>query len=128
MMIGDKPYFPAGDCAKRLGYARPNDAIHQHCRSTVKHRIPHPQSPEKQIEVNFIPEGDLYRLIIRSKLPAAERFEKWVFDEVLPSIRKHGVYVTEELLCRIKEDSTYISDLIDRLIAEKAKTGALLGY
>lgn len=44
----------------------------------------------------FIPEGDLYRLIIRSKLPSAEQFERWVFDEVLPSIRKHGGYLTPE--------------------------------
>jgi prophage antirepressor-like protein len=43
-------------------------------------------------ELNFIPEGDLYRLIIRSKLPAAERFERWVFDEVLPQIRQTGGY------------------------------------
>lgn len=42
--------------------------------------------------INIIPEGDLYRLIIRSKLPAAEQFEEWVFDEVLPSIRKTGKY------------------------------------
>ena len=44
-------------------------------------------------EMTFIPEGDVYRLITHSKLPEAERFEKWVFDEVLPSIRKTGGYI-----------------------------------
>ena len=46
----------------------------------------------------FIPEGDVYRLITHSKLPDAERFERWIFDEVLPTIRKHGAYMTPETL------------------------------
>jgi prophage antirepressor-like protein len=91
--IDGKPYFPATDVAKALGYEKPHDAISQHCRYSVKYGVPHPQSSDKQIEKNFIPEGDLYRLIIRSKLPSAERFEKWVFDDVLPSIRTQGGYV-----------------------------------
>lgn len=88
--IEDKPYFMASDVAKALGYSRPNDAISIHCRATVKHRIP---ISGKEQDVNFIPEGDLYRLIVKSKLPSAERFEAWVFDEVLPSIRKNGGYI-----------------------------------
>lgn len=84
-------WFIASDVARALGYSRPADAVSQHCRYTVKHSIPHPQG-KGTLEVNIIPEGDLYRLIIRSKLPAAEQFERWVFDEVLPSIRKTGKY------------------------------------
>lgn len=76
--------FCASDVAKALGYARPNDAVNQHCRATVKRRTP---ISGKIQDINFIPEGDVYRLIIRSKLPAAEKFERWVFDEVLPTIR-----------------------------------------
>lgn len=87
--IEGKPYFMASDIAKALGYARPNDAISAHCKATVKHSIP---ISGKMQEVNFIPEGDIYRLIIKSQLPAAERFESWVFDEVIPSIRKTGSY------------------------------------
>lgn len=90
--IDGKPYFVANDIAKSLGYVRPADAISQHCRYTVKHRIPHPQSKTKTLEVNVIPEGDMYRLITHSELPSAERFESWVFDEVLPSLRKTGSY------------------------------------
>ena len=59
-------------------------------------------SPAVQmVEMLFIPEGDLYRLIAHSKLPSAERFEQWVFDEVLPAIRKHGAYLTKEKLWEI---------------------------
>ncbi len=79
-----KVLYCASDVAKALGYARPNDAISAHCRYTAKRRIPHPQSPNKQIEMSFIPEGDVYRLITHSKLPSAMEFEKWVFDEVVP--------------------------------------------
>lgn len=88
-----KVLFCASDVAKALGYSRPNDAIASHCRSTVKRRIPHPQSPEKTIEMSFILEGDIYRLAARSKLPGAEEFERWVFDEVIPSIRRTGAYM-----------------------------------
>lgn len=94
VIIEDKPYFVASDVAKALGYARPNDAINQHCRWAVKHRIPHPQSNTKTLEVNIIPEGDIYRLVSHSELPSAEKFESWVFDEVLPQIRQTGGYIS----------------------------------
>ena len=48
--------------------------------------------------MNFIPEGDIYRLAARSELPGADAFERWIFDEVLPSIRKHGTYAIDTLL------------------------------
>lgn len=87
--IDGKPYFMATDIAKALGYSKPNNAISAHCRAALKYSTP---ISGKMQEVNFIPEGDVYRLIIRSQLPTAEKFEKWVFDEVLPSIRKTGGY------------------------------------
>lgn len=96
--ISGKPYFVAGDIAKALGYRDSTNAIKQHCRWVVKHHIPHPQSKNKELEVNVIPEGDIYRLVTNSELPSAEYFESWVFDDVLPSIRKHGVYAVDELL------------------------------
>lgn len=89
-----KPYFPATACARILGYKDATNAIKQHCRWVVKHHLPHPQSLGKTITMNFIPEGDLYRLITHSKRPSAERFEAWVFDEVLPTIRRTGGYGT----------------------------------
>ena len=83
-----KYLFCAKDIANALGYKDTTNAIKQHCRWVVKRHLPHPQSPGKTIEMVFIPEGDVYRLITHSALPSAGRFEKWLFDEVLPSLRK----------------------------------------
>ena len=85
--IDGKPYFCGSDVASALGYKRPNDAISAHCRATVKHSIP---ISGKIQAINFVTEGDVYRLIMKSKLPSAERFESWVMDEVLPTMRKTG--------------------------------------
>mgnify|MGYP002742408141 CR=1 FL=1 len=90
-----KYLFCGTDVAAALGYSNPRDAIIRHCRYVVKRDAPHPQSPDRKISMTFIPEGDLYRLIVHSKLPSAEQFERWVFDEVLPTIRKHGAYLTK---------------------------------
>lgn len=129
--IEGKPYFPANRCAKVLGYKRPNDALHAHCRYTAKYRIPHPQNPSKEIEVNFIPEGDLYRLITHSKLPGAERFEKWVFDEVLPTIRRTGGYGQVDVTAIIMQTATAVcvemvkqlTPLFERVIRAAAAPG-----
>lgn len=85
--------FGGTDVAKALGYSNPSKAVNDHCRCLTKRYVPHPQAADKHLEMIFIPEGDVYRLIIRSKLPTAERFERWVFDEVLPAIRKNGGYI-----------------------------------
>lgn len=95
---GDKVLFCGSDVAKSLGYDQPHKAIDRHCRYGTKRTIPHPQSPEKSIEMLFIPESDVYRLVFGSKLPSAEKFTDWVTEEVLPSIRKHGAYMTQETL------------------------------
>lgn len=87
--IDGKPYFVAGDVANALGYSNPRDAIIRHCKGVVKHDTPTGSGVQS---ISYIPEGDIYRLIIRSKLPSAERFERWIFDEVIPSIRQTGGY------------------------------------
>ena len=84
-----KELFPATDCARMLGYANPQGAVRSHCRGVRELLTPCGKGMQKK---NYIPEGDLYRLIIRSRLPAAQKFEKWLFDEVLPEIRKTGGY------------------------------------
>ena len=88
--------FCGKDVASALGYSNTKDAIRRHCRWGVKHDLPHPQSPARTIEMVFIPEGDVYRLISHSRLPSAEKFESWIFDEVLPTIRRTGGYVASE--------------------------------
>mgnify|MGYP000109651345 CR=1 FL=1 len=90
ILEGEKVLFCAADVAKALGYTNPNKAVNDHCRAITKRSTP---ISGKVQSINFIPEGDVYRLIIRSKLPAAEKFELWVFDEVIPTIRKTGGYI-----------------------------------
>lgn len=84
-----KILFCATDVAKALGYINPRDAISRHCRGVAKRDAPTQGGIQA---ITFIPEGDVYRLITHSKLPGAEKFESWVFDEVLPSLRKDGYY------------------------------------
>ena len=100
----DVVYFAGSDVAKALGYAIPHKAVQTHCKGVLKWNIPTDSGNQ---DVLFITEGDVYRLIMRSKLPSAERFESWVMDEVLPSIRKNGGYIAgqetmtdEELLAK----------------------------
>lgn len=92
MLIDGKEHFPATACAKVLGHENPQRAIRSFCKGVTEMVTP---SAGGQQKVKYIPEGDLYRLIIRSKLPSAERFERWVFDEVLPAIRRQGAYVPD---------------------------------
>lgn len=112
---GGKIYFCGRDVATALGYTNTNDALTRHCKGVVK-RYPLPTGGGMQ-DVRFITEGDLYRLIASSKLPAAVAFESWVFDEVLPTIRRHGMYAYEELLA----DDEFLEHAIATLRAERAK-------
>ena len=114
-----KYLFSGTDVAAALGYSNPRDAIIRHCRYVVKHDAPHPQSPDRKISMTFIPEGDLYRLIVHSKLPSAEQFERWVFDEVLPTIRKHGAYLTKEKLWEVATSPEALMKLCSDLLAER---------
>lgn len=120
--IEGEPYFAGTDVARALGYSRPNDAVNAHCRATVKHSTP---ISGKMQKINFIPEGDLYRLIVSSKLPSAERFERWVFDEVLPSIRQHGAYMTEATLERALNEPDFLISLATKLKEEREARKAL---
>lgn len=87
--------FCGNDVASALGYKSPKDAISTHCRGAVKRRLTDALGREQ--ETVFISEGDIYRLAARSKLPGADEFESWIFDEVLPSIRKTGGYQTKAM-------------------------------
>lgn len=87
--IDGKPYFVGTDVAKALGYNNPRDAVSRHCKGVVKRDTPTSSGIQS---MSYINEGDLYRLIMKSKLPSAEKFESWVIDEVLPTIRKTGSY------------------------------------
>ena len=97
-----KVLFCGKDIATALGYTNTKDALSKHCKGVA---ICYPlQTPGGPQQARFIPEGDVYRLITHSRLPAAEQFEHWVFDEVLPSIRRIGAYgVPPERLAQLNE-------------------------
>ena len=101
MLIDGKEWFPATQCARILGYSDPFKAIKLHCNSEGWVNCPVLTNGGTQ-QVKYINEGNLYRLIVSSKLPQAEKFERWVFDEVLPSIRHSGGYVgnIEEIIAK----------------------------
>ena len=84
--------FCASDVAKALGYRNAYDAVQRHCRAIVKRDTP---ISGKIQAVTYIADGDIYRLAAKSELPGADKFERWIFDEVLPSIRKTGSYSVE---------------------------------
>jgi len=84
-----EPWFIAKDIAEALGYANTSKAINTHCKAV---NTCHTEMGGQVRAVQIIPERDLYRLVMKSKLPGAEQFEEWVVGEVLPSIRKTGAY------------------------------------
>lgn len=123
-----KILFCASDVAKALGYARPANAISQFCPHALKKGIgvetgiKADGTPAMQnVQMNFIPEGDVYRLVVRSKLPIAERFAGWVFDDVIPSIRKHGGYLTPAKIEEVLSNPDTIIKLATELKQERAK-------
>lgn len=128
-MVDDRgrPLFCGADVASALGYKNARKALGDHCRCVTKCYIPHPQSPGKLLEMSFIPEGDVYRLIVHSRLPGAERFEKWVFEEVLPAIRKTGGYMTSSLLEQAAADPNVLLRFAGELLAEHEKNERLSG-
>jgi prophage antirepressor-like protein len=98
------PMFRATQVAEILEYKNPRKAIINHCKYVTKRDTPHPQSKDKTFEVSYIYEPDIYRLIFGASQQSkskevkekAEKFKRWVFKEVLPSIRREGVYMTEK--------------------------------
>ena len=117
-----KYLFCGTDVARALGYSIPSKAVNTHCKGVSKMEAPTSGGVQKLL---FIPEGDVYRLIVHSKLPSAERFERWVFDEVLPSIRQHGAYLTREKLWEVATSPEALLKLCSDLLAEREKNAAL---
>lgn len=117
-----KVLFCGLDIAVALGYSNPRDALRRHCKGVVKRDTLTEGGPQ---QLSFIPEGDVYRLIVHSKLPSAERFERWVFDEVLPSIRKHGAYITREKLWEVATSPEAMMKLCSDLLTEREENAAL---
>lgn len=95
-VIEGTPYFSGKDVAEALGYTNPQKALRDHVDSEDK-------TVNESFTVNgtmgiLINESGLYSLVLSSKLPNAKKFKRWITNEVLPAIRKHGVYAVDELL------------------------------
>lgn len=121
VLVNEEPYFVGKDIAEILGYSNTPKAIRDHVDEEDK-------TQNDSFTVNgtalvLINESGLYSLILKSKLPSAKKFKRWVTSEVLPQIRKHGMYATDELLnnpdllievaTKLKEERTL------RLVAEQ---------
>lgn len=124
----NKEYIEAIEVATILGYSNPRDAINRHCDKDgvvfsdvgVVTGFRKDNSQAFQVVTKkFIDEGNLYRLIIKSKLPSAKRFEKWIMDEVLPSLRKHGAYMSEEVINKTLDDPDFIIEMATKLKYER---------
>jgi anti-repressor protein len=120
-----RPMFCAKDVAAALGYKDTINAIKQHCRGVAFHH-PIKDNLGREQNARFITEGDMYRLIASSKLESAQRFESWVFDEVIPSIRRDGAYVASD---GSEDDATLMARALkaaDRALRERdARMAAL---
>ena len=116
--------FCASDVAKALGYSNVHSALQRHCKGVVKRDT---VTSTRGIQaLTYIPEGDVYRLIVHSKLPSAERFERWVFDEVLPSLRRNGIYITDPLVKQFARDPDFAHAVVDALYEQTDRVNRLL--
>jgi anti-repressor protein len=115
----NEPMFVAKDVAELLGYSNPLKAIRTHCKGVTELFTP---TAGGQQEVKVIPERDVYRLIMRSKMPEAEKFEDWVVSEVLPSIRKTGTYQSQPNIPKTFAESLRLAaNLAEKLEAAQPK-------
>lgn len=130
VVVNDKEYFDAIPIAKVLGYSNPHDAVKRHCKKEgiVFHEVGVETGKYKNgdsimqfVTKKFIDEGNLYRLIIKSKLKKAKKFEKWVFEEVLPTIRKHGAYMNENIIEEVLNHPNLLNKLAQKLADEKSR-------
>lgn len=133
--IDGRPWFVGKDVAEKLGYYNPSKAVSTHCKNGIKEVVdvssqngnPHTKARNTQT-MTLISEGDVYRLIIKSKMPKAQQFESWVMDEVLPQIRQTGGYIPvneqmtdEEIMARALIVAQNTIKKKDELIQNQAK-------
>lgn len=121
-------WFVAKDVATALGYVNTGDAVRKHCKDGGAKRAPIQDRLGRMQDVTVINEPNVYRLITHSKLPNAERFEAWVFEEVLPAIRKRGGYMAtnqDETPEQVMARALLIAkDALDRKTAELERAQA----
>lgn len=124
LTIEEQPYFIGKEVATILGYTRTDNAIRNHVDKEDKltHQFSASGQNRNMIIIN---ESGLYSLILKSKLPQAKQFKRWVTSEVLPSIRKHGAYLTDSKLDEVLSNPDTIIKLATQLKEEKQKVSSL---
>ena len=128
VVLDGQPMFGARDVAVALCYANPSEAYNDHCKSLKKLSYSESlelgwETPNRQGEY-VMPESDVYRLIVKSNKPEAERFERWVFEEVLPSIRKTGGYATPTPSPKLSREERYRLGVY----RDAVKTARMMGF
>ena len=122
--VAGQPYFVGKDVAEVLGYKDTSDALKKHVDEEDKLTRQFADSGQNR-EMYVINESGLYSLILRSQLPTARQFQRWVTSEVLPSIRKHGAYATPATIERLLGDPDFGIRLLEALKAERDKVASL---
>lgn len=121
--VNGEPWFVARDVASALGYVDTTQAIRMHCEKAKDFRGVEMTATATPMKI--IPEEDVYALIFGSRLESAKQFRRWICDEVLPAIRKHGGYLTPAKLEEALTDPDTIIRLATNLKAEREKRQAL---
>lgn len=120
LLINNEPYFVGKDVAEVLGYSNPRKAIIDHVDEEDK-GVTKCDTLGGVQELTVINESGLYSLILSSKLPKAKEFKRWVTNEVLPSIRKHGAYMDTNTLEQAITNPDFLIKLATELKTEKEK-------
>ena len=124
VLVNDEPYFVGKDVADVLGYSNSRKALADHVDSEDKDGVTIRDTIGREQNIIAINESGLYSLILKSKLPSAKKFKRWVTSEVLPAIRKHGGYLTPEKV----EEAILNPDTIIKLAMQlkEERTGRLI--
>ena len=107
-----KPWIAGVDVARALGFQNPSNAVKAHCKSnrTIKHRMNNRLS-NGSYEITFIEESNFYRLVIKSTLPSAEKFQDWVVEDALPSLRETGKYEIKEEVSTVQNNQNNLEEI-----------------
>lgn len=119
VILDEEPFFVGIDVASILGYSNPQKAMRDHCKKSVETWVN--DSLGRRQKTLVLSESDVYRLVLRSDLPSAEKFENWLMEEVLPSIRKHGAYMTDDTIEKAITDPDFLIRLATNLKEEKSR-------
>lgn len=119
--IDNEPWFVGKDVAAVLGYSNTRDALAKHVDDEDKNTVVIRDGIQGNPNTIVINESGLYSLVLSSKLPTAKKFKRWVTNEVLPSIRKHGAYMTDQTLEQALTSPDFLIQLATQLKQEKEK-------